>query len=195
MRARRLGTSLHVADARAAPSRARSKRASWSFWMSMKKKLGASAGSCSRICARILPSISATAASVDRPSPTETSISGVALPGRCRLASPSRAHGAGGARRRARPASISDHAAEPEQHQRAQRGGAEPQREARGRSAVDARSARPAPAASAAFTAEQRPRRPARAPAAARRGTAPRPGCAPRGRAATARRPAAVSSP
>ena len=36
--------------------------ASWSFWMSMKKKLGALAGNCSSTWLRILPWISATAA-------------------------------------------------------------------------------------------------------------------------------------
>ena len=74
----------------AAPAPAIRNCGNWLFWMSTKKKLGALAGSCSVISRCTFPSMSATAARVDRPRPTETSISGVAAPGRCRLARPSR---------------------------------------------------------------------------------------------------------
>ena len=81
------------------------------------------------ISRRTFPSISATAASVDRPRPTDSSIIGVAAPGRCRLAMPRRADGLPTSDP-ARAASITQAAAEAEQDHRAQGGGAEPEREA-----------------------------------------------------------------
>ena len=186
-RARRLGTSLHVLHARLAVAPAPRTRGSWSFWMSTKKKLGAFGRQSGRaISRRTLPWISATAASVDRPSPTETSISGVAR--RAGAGWPGRAVPEG-ARRRGAGARRQHHrrAAEPEQRQRAQGGRAEPEREAPvggGATTVRPTSA----AATTALAAISRRRRPDSLRQQRSRGTARRRGCARRGRAARARR-------
>lgn len=88
MRARKDGTRAISPTPGMAPATA-SNRPTWSFWMSMKKNAGARSGIRSTTWRWRLPWIIATEARVERPRPSETSISALAEPGRCRLAKPS----------------------------------------------------------------------------------------------------------